>query len=396
MTPPGAATRPVRLFMIAGEPSGDALGGRLLAALKRQSGGALEVAGIGGPAMAGQGLTSLFPMAELSLLGIFEVLPKAARVLARVRETAAAIRAARPDLVVTIDAPAFAFRVGHKILGSGIAQLHVVAPTVWAWRPRRAAMVARFLRHLLCLFPFEPPYFERHGLAATFIGHPVVEDAPGAADLDAAAVALAGRLGLVPGRPVLVVLPGSRRGEVSRLAGPFGAALGLLAERLPGLAVVVPTVPNVAALVRAAVGAWPVPVHVLDDPADKLPAMRLGRAALAASGTVALELALTATPMVVAYRTAPLSAVIFRLMVKVRFANLINLLLDRAVVPELLQRDCSPAKLAAAVLPLLADGDARDSQIRAMDTVMTMLGRGGEAPSDRAARVILSLCHPKE
>lgn len=387
---------PLRLVVIAGEPSGDALGGRLLAALKREAGVPLEITGIGGPAMIGQGLTSLFPMAELTLLGIFEVLPKAGLVLARVRQTAAWIRTARPDLVVTIDAPAFAFRVGRKIKGVGIPHLHVVAPTVWAWRPRRARMVAGFLRHLLCLFPFEPPYFERHGLAATFIGHPVVEDAPSDETLARAAAALAQRLGLVPGQPVLVVLPGSRRSEVGRLAEPFGAALGLLAAQLPGLAVVVPTVPNVAGLVRAAVAAWPVPAHVLDDPADKLAAMRLGMAALAASGTVALELALVGTPMVVAYRTSALTAAVFRLLVKVRFANLINLLLDRAVVPELLQQDCTPAKLVAALQPLLFDQAVRARQVAAMDAVMMRLGRGGERPSDRAARVILSLCRPKE
>lgn len=383
--------RPVHVFIIAGEPSGDALGARLMASLKHEAQGNIRFSGVGGPLMTAEGLASEFPMGELTLLGVMEVLPKAAHVLRRVREVAARIISSRPDVVVTVDAPAFSFRVGKKIKGQGIPHVHYVAPTVWAWRPRRAKMVARFLSHLLVLFPFEPPYFEVHGLKTTFVGHSVVEGAADVTTLKAAGAALCQRLGIADGRPVLVVLPGSRSSEVRYLAPVFGEALAKLSKTMPDLAVLVPTVPNVARLVREASATWPVETFLLDDARDKLPAMAAGRAALAASGTVALELALTETPMVIAYRANPVSAWVFRLMVQVRFANLINIMEDRAIVPELLQEKCTPDALAAAVAQLMLDPAAGQDQIDAMRRVTTALGRGGPAPSVRAAQAILKV-----
>lgn len=385
------AEKPLHVFIIAGEPSGDALGSRVMAALKRETGGLIRFSGVGGPMMEAEGMQSQFAMAELTLLGVLEVLPKAAHVLRRVREVAAAILDQRPDVVVTVDAPAFSFRVGKKIKGQGIRHIHYVAPTVWAWRPRRAKMVAGFLSHLLALFPFEPPYFEKYGLATSFVGHSVVEGAADAASLKAGGAALLDRLGIAAGRPVLVVLPGSRSSEVKRLGPVFGEALGLLAQRFPDLAVLVPTVPNVAGLVKTAVSTWPLPVHVLEDAADKLPAMAAARTALAASGTVALELALAEAPMVIAYRANALSMMVVRMMAKVRFANLINIIEDRAIVPELIQGDCTPGKLAVAVGHLMQDETARAEQTAAMRRVMTALGRGGPAPSTRAAQAILKV-----
>ena len=297
----------------------------------------------------------------------------------------------RPDVVVTVDAPAFAFRTGKKIRGSGIPHIHYVAPTVWAWRPRRAKMVAGFLSHLLALFPFEPPYFEVHGLATTFVGHSVVEGVEDVAAMRAAGQDLRRRLGIAPERPVLVVLPGSRSSEVRHLAPVFGATLGRLAGTAPGFDVLVLTVPNVADKVKEAVAAWPMPVTVLEDAADKLPAMSTARAALAASGTVALELALTETPMVIAYKANPLSALVFWMMTNVKFVNLINIIEDAPVVPELLQGSCTAEKLAPAVENLLTAEAARSAQIDAMRRVTTALGRNGPPPSTRAARAILKV-----
>lgn len=385
------AARPLHVFIVAGEPSGDALGARLMAALKREARGAVHFSGVGGPLMTAEGLESQFPMSELTLLGVMEVLPKAAHVLRRVREVAARIIETRPDVVVTIDAPAFSFRVGKKIRGHGITHIHYVAPTVWAWRPRRAGMVAGFLSHLLVLFPFEPPYFEKHGLATDFVGHSVVEGAADLSAMQAAGQGLLQRLGIAPGRPVLVVLPGSRSSEVRHLAPVFGETLALLKARLPDLEVLVPTVPNVAALVREATAAWPVAPHILEGAADKLPAMAAARVALAASGTVALEIALAETPMVIAYKANPLSAAVFRLMAKVHFVNLINIMEGEGIVPELLQGRCRPDLLADEVGRLFGDESARQRQIDAMRRVTTALGRGGPAPSTRAARAILSV-----
>lgn len=383
--------RPLNVFIIAGEPSGDALGARLMAALKREAGVPLRFSGVGGPLMAAEGLDSQFPMGELTLLGVMEVLPKAAHVLRRVREVAARIIETRPDVVVTVDAPAFSFRVGKKIKGHGLCHIHYVAPTVWAWRPRRAKMVAGFLSHLLVLFPFEPPYFEVHGLDTTFVGHSVVEGAAEAATMKAAGQELLARLDIAPERPVLVVLPGSRSSEVRRLTPVFGEALALLKAKMPDLAILVPTVPNVSRLVREMTADWPVTPHILEAAADKLPAMAIARAALAASGTVALELALTETPMVIAYKANPLSAMVFRLMSKLRFANLINIMEQRAIVPELLQDQCRADRLSSEVLRLMEEEPARQTQIEAMQRVMQALGRGGPPPSTRAARAILSV-----
>lgn len=376
------------IFLIAGEPSGDALGARLMAALTRITGGAARFSGIGGDLMAAEGLRSLFPMAELSHFGLLEVLPHLRSLLRRMDETTEAIVAGRPDVVVTIDSPGFTVRVARTVRQRlpGAPVVHYVAPTVWAWKPERAAAFAEVFDHLLAILPFEPPYFEKEGLPCTFVGHSVVEGGAGKGD----ASRFRARYGVGKDERLLCVLPGSRWGEVRRLLPLFGETLGLLKENHPSLVAVVPTVSSVRDRVTSGLSDWPVRTIVVEGEADKYDAFAASRAGLAASGTVALELALAKLPSVIGYRLNPLTAMIVRRLIKVRYVNLVNLMLDRMLVPELLQNDCRPDRLAVAVDRLLSDAAARREQIDGVAEVARWLGQGAESPAERAARVVLN------
>lgn len=374
------------VFLVAGEPSGDALGQRLMAALKKKTQGKTRFAGVGGEKMAAEGLVSLFPMREIAVMGLIEVIPRLKTILARIAETAERAERLNPDAVVTIDSPDFNFRVARRLKGKGIPLIHYVAPTVWAWRPGRARAFARFLDHLMALLPFEPPHFIREGLACTFVGHPVLECGAGAGD----GAAFRARHGISPQAPLLCVLPGSRRSEVRALLPPFGEAVGLIVKQVPDLRLIVPTLAPVAGEVRAAVAAWPGAAVAVEGEGEKYDAFAACDAALAASGTVSLELALAGTPHAVAYRVNPLTAWLARRLIRVRFVNLVNLVLERATVPELLQEDCTGAKLAAAAFRLLRDAGARAAQKDAFAEALRGLGRGEGAPSERAAEVVLA------
>lgn len=380
--------RPVTVFLVAGEPSGDALGGRLMAALKQRYGDDIRFLGVGGPRMIEHGLESLFPMDELSVMGVFEILPRAIPLLRRVDQTVAAVRRCRPDIVVTIDAPAFSFRVARKLKHRAFPLVHLVAPTVWAWRPGRARVIAGRYDHLLCLLPFEPPYFEAVGLGATFIGHPVVEGPLRTADAER----FRRRYGLSEADRPLIVLPGSRRGEVLRLLPVFGEAVDHLVRRQADLRPIVPTVRHVAAAVRAAVAAWPGNPIVVEDEQAKYDAFKAGDAAIAASGTVALELSLSGTPTVVAYKVSWLTAQVVRRLLLVDTATLTNLILDDKVIPEHIQEHCTADALVGEVERLLADPAARQRQMAAGQRVGRILGlTGATTPSEVAADTIARL-----
>lgn len=375
------------VFLIAGEPSGDVLGGRLMAELRERTGDTIRFTGIGGERMVAQGLKPLFPLDELALFGIAELLPKLPNIIRRLGQTVEEIRRLRPDVIVTIDAPDFCLRVAKRLKGEGIPIIHYVAPTVWAWRPGRARKIAGLIDHLLALLPFEPPYFHREGLACTFVGHPVVESGAGGGD-----GARFRRTHEITGdAPLLCVLPGSRQSEVKRLLPVFGEALARIAPTHPNLRVVVPTVPQVRGRVREAVAAWPVPVVVVEGDREKYDAMAASTAALAASGTVALELALARLPAVIAYRLHPLTVTLYRRFIKIKYANLVNIMLDRMLVPELLQEECTPERLAHAVATLLDDPATRQAQVAGVAEVARWLGDGGPPPSRRAADVVLSV-----
>lgn len=365
------------IFLIAGEPSGDQLGARLMAALKAETGGRVRFAGIGGEQMAGEGLASRFPIRELAVMGFFEVLPHLFLILHRIRETVAAVKAIRPAAVVTIDSPGFTLEVAGRLKGEGIPLIHYVAPQVWAWKPWRAKQIARYLDRLLVLLPFEPPYFERHGLAADFVGHPAVEGAR--------ATSLAPE-----GPPRLAVLPGSRRGEVTKLLPVFAEVVAALAKRHPGLSVVIPTVETVEDMVRAGTAGWPVPVEVVRGVEAKAQAFGTATAALAASGTVALELAVAGVPTVVAYRFAGLVGLLPPSLLNVPFVSLVNLIAGREVQPECLQRRCRAEVILPEVERLLADPAARAAQRDGYRGVVEALTPPEGTPSRAAARRVLA------
>jgi len=375
-----------RVFAIAGEPSGDALGGPLLDQLRALNPD-IRFDGVGGPLMEAQGLRSLFPMSELSVMGLAEVLPRIPALLRRIAETAKAIERLRPDVVVTIDSPDFTHRVAARIRHLGIPVVHYVAPTVWAWRPSRARKLAKLVDHVMTLFPFEPPYFEREGLAATFVGHPVVERAGPQPRGDA--FRSAHDIGV--GAPVIGVLPGSRRGELARHLPIFGAAVSRLAECHAGLRAVVPTLPHLEAQVSEAATTWGVPATVIAERGDFENALAACNVALAASGTVVLELARARLPAVVGYRMNPLTGLLARRLVKLDHVSLINILLDRTVMPERLLGDCRPERLAADLDELLTHPESRDRQIAAFEDALNALQPDSGAPSRRAAETVLAV-----
>ena len=380
---------PPLIYLVAGEPSGDLLGGRLMTALRERTQGAVRFAGIGGETMAAQGLVSRVPLSELAIMGVAEVLPSARRIFRRVAETVADIAAQQPAALVTIDSSGFTWRIAQRLRrqGSTLPLIHYVAPMVWAWRGGRARRMARWYDHLLALLPFEPPYFTAVGLSCAYVGHPVVESGADRGD----GAGFRRRHGIAPEAPLLTVLPGSRRGEVGTLLPIFEDTIARVLPRHPGLRIVVPTTENVAERVERAVERWPVPSIVLRGPAEKYDAFAASNAALAASGTVALELAMAKLPTVIAYRINPLTHAYVDRVVKVDYADLVNVILEREAVPEFLQYDCTPKKLAPAVEAVLGDKAAGATQIAACQEALHVLGYGGVSPSLRAADEVLGV-----
>lgn len=374
------------IFVLAGEPSGDLLGARLMAALKRKSPD-VRFAGVGGPEMAREGLASLFPFTDLANFGLVEVLPRVPLLLRRMRQFARAVRNAKPDALVTIDVPSFASGVWRRLQGADVPLVHYVAPTVWAWRPGRAKKLARLLDHLMVLLPFEPPYFEREGLPCTFVGHPVLESG---ADKGAGR-AFRWQHDIPDDAPLLCLLPGSRAGEVRSLLSTFAATLARLQHERPALRAVIPLAPAVADIVRNAVAYWERPPLMLEGDEAKYGAFAASTVALAASGTVALELAMAGTPAVIAYRVHPVTGWLARRLLRVKFVSLVNLILGRGAIPELLQDDCRPHRLAEEVGHLLDDSAAREAQRAAYRQAIAALGQDGPAPSARAAEVVLGI-----
>jgi lipid-A-disaccharide synthase len=377
------------IFVSAGEPSGDAIGAALIRALRQRTGGRLRVAGIGGERMAEEGIDSLVPLADLAIGGVAEVLPRAPVIFRHVRRAVAAIRAIRPDALVTIDSSGFNWRIAQRLRRSAetLPLIHYVAPMVWAWRAGRARRMARWYDHLMALLPFEPPYFERVGLACSYVGHPVLDS--GADRGDGARFRAVHRLG--PAETLIAVLPGSRHAEIRRLLPVMAAALPRIEQAIGPFRVAVPTVATVADAVAEAARSWGGAPIVVSDPQAKYDAFAASRAALAASGSVALELAMARLPMVVCYRLSPLTETLLDRIVKVRQVNLINLLLDRPVVRELLRGECNAEALAAEAARLVRDEAVREAHIAGYDEALHRLGAGGPSPSLRAADQVLAI-----
>ncbi|TQS72911.1 lipid-A-disaccharide synthase [Rhodobacteraceae bacterium] len=378
----------MNVFVIAGEASGDKLGAALMAGLKTLSPD-VAFSGVGGQSMQGEGIESRFAMEELSVMGLAEIVPKYRHLKRLIRDTADAIIAQAPDVVISIDSPDFCLRVARLVKAARPSQkwVHYVAPSVWAWRPGRARKMAKVVDHVLALLPFEPPYMQAAGMSCDFVGHPVVAEPR--ADADEAAQFRAAH-GIGPEQTMVLCLPGSRKSEVNRLGPRFDEALMQLRDREPGVRVVVPTVRGVAKMVRTMTARWPVPPIVVEAPQDKRAAFAAADLALAASGTVSLELAANRTPMVIGYDASRITWHIIWNMMKIDTVTLVNLVSDTRDVPEFLGPSCQARNLSASLLELMEDPARRSAQVAAMELTMQRLGEGGEPPGLRAAKSVIA------
>ncbi len=376
-----------KIFLIATEESGDRLGAGLMKVLRQRLGGAVKFEGVGGQSMAREGLASLFPIERLSIMGLAAVLKQFPMILRHIRETASAVTAASPDIVVIIDSPDFTHRVARRVRARdpSIPIIDYVSPSVWAWRPGRARAMRAYVDHVLALLPFEPEEYRRlRGPPCSYVGHPLTE-----------------RIGVLrPGvdeqkrrdgqPPVLLVLPGSRRSEINHHMAVFGETLGQLAAEGMPFELILPTMPHLLEAVRAGVKPWPVQPRVVVGEQEKRAAFRIARAALAKSGTVTLELALAGVPMVTAYRVGGVEAWVLRRAINVKSVILANLVAGENVIPEFLQRDCTPKKLLQALRDVLGESPLRRRQLEAFAKIEKTMSTGNQSPSVRAADIVLA------
>ena len=341
--------------------------------------------GIGGARMAEAGLVSQFPMQELAVMGLAEILPRLLPLRRRIMQTITAIRAAKPDILVTIDSPGFCLRVLSAVSGSGIRRVHYVAPQVWAWRQGRVRHFPGLWDRLLCLLPFEPAFFAPHGLNPVFVGHPVLESGADAGD----ARRFFASHGLAPDCVPVVLMPGSRATETSRLLPIFRESMALLAHSTPGLRPVVAAAPGIADVVAAHGAGWAVPPIIVREIGERYDAFAAAAAALIKSGTSTLELAMAGVPMAVTYRVNPLSAALARRMIRVEHVAMINLLAGRTLVPELLQGQCTPDSLATSLAGLLRPETAAAQRV-GFAGALADLRVGSGTPSAAAAAAVLA------
>ncbi|WP_370691725.1 lipid-A-disaccharide synthase [Bradyrhizobium sp.] len=388
MIPPRTTSGVARkIFLIATEESGDRLGASLMKVLRQRLGGAVRFEGVGGQAMAREGLVSLFPIEQLSIMGLAAVVKQLPMLLRRISETATAVTQASPDVLVIIDSPDFTHRVARRVRASdpAIPIVNYVSPSVWAWRPGRARAMTAYVDHVLALLPFEPEEYRKlRGPPCSYVGHPLIEQIgtlrPGPDEQKRRAES----------PPVLLVLPGSRRSEVRHHTAVFGAALGRLRDEGVAFELILPTMPHLVEAVREGVASWPVQPRIVIGEAEKRAAFRIAHAALAKSGTVTLELALAGVPMVTAYRTGAIEAWIMLRMIKVPSVILANLVVGDNVVPEFLQTECTPEKLSRALRDVLEESPLRRRQVEAFAKIDAIMSTGNATPSTRAADIVLA------
>ena len=376
-----------KIFLIATEESGDRLGASLMKVLRQRLGGAVRFEGVGGQSMAREGLSSLFPIEELSIMGLAAVVKQLPMLLRRIRETATAVTAASPDVLVIIDSPDFTHRVARRVRARdpSIPIIDYVSPSVWAWRPGRARAMCAYVDHVLGLLPFEPEAYRRlRGPPCSYVGHPLIEQIgvlrPGVDEQR--------RRDQPP--PVLLVLPGSRRSEIRHHIAVFGETLGRLQAEGVAFELILPTMPHLQEAVGEGVKSWKVEPRIVVGEKEKKAAFRIAHAALAKSGTATLELALAGVPMVAAYKGGTIEAWIMRSMIQSNSAILANLVIGENVVPEFIQQDCRPEKLLPALRDVLDESPLRRRQIEAFAKIAAIMSTGNQSPSVRAADIVLA------
>lgn len=385
----------MKVFILAGEPSGDKLGGALMAGMNSLQ-PEIDFKGVGGAAMQAEGLDSLFDMDDLSVMGLLEVLPRIPKLLRRIKQTVAAANAFQPDVLITIDSPDFCLRVAEKLKATrpNLKVVHYVAPSVWAWRPERAAKMARHVDHVLALLPFEPPYMTAAGMRCDFVGHPIVAERQPTSEETAA---FAKEQGIDLNKPVVCLLPGSRKGELSRMGPIHGEVAHRIAQQVDGVQFILPAAAGVVEQAKTMVQGWDVAPLILDprglgveeNEHRKRIVFALSDAALATSGTVALELAAASCPMVVGYKANYLTTRMVKKLAQIDTANLINIVTQTREIPEFLFESCTPDQITPALLALLKDRQVANGQKQACAQTMQALGLGGDDPGIRAARSVL-------
>ncbi|MBN9413563.1 MAG: lipid-A-disaccharide synthase [Candidatus Paracaedimonas acanthamoebae] len=373
------------IYLVAGEASGDILGSRLIKALKEKSPHCI-ISGIGGALMAQQGLHSLFPLQELSIMGILEVLPHIPRILKRLNDTEQDILLKKPDIVITIDAKGFSFRLAKRLKKYGFPLVHYTAPSVWAWRPKRAQQIARFLDHLLVLFPFEPPYFEKVGLPTTFVGHPLIEE-----KFDTSkSTMMRKKFSLEKDKKLICLLPGSRTREVYSLLPIFIEALQQFTQKIKNFHVVIPTLPHFETYIRQEMEKTNLKFSLITDEHEKYQAMIASDAAIAASGTVTLELGLTQTPFLVAYKVNPLTALILKRLMRIPYVCMVNILLNKPLIGEFIQKNCRPNLISDHLYKILQK-DNNHTLRQELATIRGLLTNKNKQPSKFAAETIFKI-----
>lgn len=379
----------MKIYFISGEPSGDLLAAGLMKALRRKDPDT-EFAGVGGESMKALGLNSLFDISEIAVMGFFEVLPRLPLILKRIRQVIQDIKEQQPDVIVTVDSWGFVSALLGKLKKQGIdiPKVHYVAPQVWAWKKGRAKKVAQLVNRLLTLLPNEPAYFEKHGLKCDFVGHPVIENTAGLSD---DSTAFRTEYGIPENSLIVSVLPGSRRSEISRLIPVFKGAIQLLAQKHPNLFVVIPTVQTVASEVESAFSDLGVPYRVLNGQQTRYRAFKASRIAIAASGTVSLELIACRTPHLIAYTFNPFTNFLAKIFIKIKYANLINLLADKEIIPEFLAERCRADLVGAKALELIDNPQMAQEQQTAAQLGLQMLRLPDILPSDKAAEVVMEM-----
>ena len=386
--------KPLKICLIAGENSGDMLGGKLMTALNKISNTPIQFSGIGGERMKKQGLDSFFPISDLSIMGISEILPYIPRLLSRIKETTIKITSGKPDAVVTIDSPGFSLRVASKLKRSNpdIRLIHYVAPSVWAWKPWRAKRMSRYLDRVLTLFQFELQYFDAVGLDSVFVGHPILQSGAMRGD----GIEFRTNNGIPPDIKLICILPGSRLVEVSKHLPIIEHTLELLSKKNPIFEVVLPLADDVATSVKSVVQKWPYSITFTEgDDDSKYNAFAASNVALACSGTVALELALADIPYVTIYKMSLFSGIVARSFVKLKYVNLINILLDKEVVPELILENCKPNLILPHLVKALNDTEFRSKQRKYFKAALDLITVGGNLPSERAAQAVLEVIAEK-
>ncbi|TWC05437.1 lipid-A-disaccharide synthase [Bradyrhizobium macuxiense] len=375
-----------KIFLIATEESGDRLGAALMQVLRQRLGDTVQFSGVGGRAMTGEGIEPLFPIEELSIVGLSAVVKQLPKILRLISRTADAVLADAPDMLVIIDSPDFTHRVARRVRARNpdIPIVDYVSPSVWAWRPGRARAMRGYVDHVLALLPFEPEEYRKlQGPPCSYVGHPLTEQLASLRPNEEEQK----RRDAQP--PVLLVLPGSRRSEIRHHLALFGAALGQLSRQIP-FELVLPTMPHLEAMVREGVASWPVAPRLAIGETEKRAAFRVARAALAKSGTVTLELALSGIPMVTAYRVGAAEAFILRRAIRVSSVILANLVIGTDIIPEFLQENCTPDKLAQALVDVIKDSPERLRQLVAFATMDGKMSTGDQPPSVRAADIVLA------